>query len=205
MPLLSFTLAGADPMTVLSLINTAHGTPQPRPAYLADVALHRTRPQAIGTAWHVDTLSNRAPDDPAWRAWRSGRRHRALSLLDAERSTIQAQQQASASHGLTLRQLILAPFAISGYAAFALEATRIAVEAGTQVRVLTDSCHVIPEMTVYGDVVYRLRATKNQVADGAVRLDRPDLAAALHPHLSTLWHQATKFLTYYYTAQQETA
>lgn len=205
MTLLPFTLAGADPTTMFSLINTAHGTPQSRPAHLADVALHRTRPQVIGTAWHVDTLSTRAPDDPAWRAWRSGRRHRALNLLAAERSTIQARQRALASHGLVLRRLVLAPFAISGYAVFALEATRIAVEAGAQVRVLTDSGLVSPEMTVYGDVVYRLRATKDQVADGAVRLDRPDLAAAIHPHLSTLWHQATEFLTYYYTAQQETA
>lgn len=205
MSLLPLTLASADPPTVLSLINTARGTPLTRPAYLTDVACLRTRPQVTGTAWRVDTLSTRTPDDLAWRAWRSGRRQRALHLLNGERPTIQARQQALVSHGLTLRRLVLAPFMLGGYAAFALEATRIAVESGAQVRVLADSGLAMPEMTVYGEVVYRLRATPDQVADGAVRLDRPDLAAALHPHLSALWCQATEFLAYYYGTRQETA
>ncbi|QVJ00296.1 hypothetical protein KGD82_16145 [Nocardiopsis eucommiae] len=48
----------------------------------------------------------------------------------------------------------------------------------------------IPEALIYGPYVYRLCATADQIADGAVRVRDADLAAQLRADHDVLWGQA---------------
>jgi hypothetical protein len=188
-----------EPVTLYDLLHHAagHGVRLGLDTWAADEAATRARPDITGPCYRTYRRDYTAPATPAWAAWYQGDTERAEAMLHQQRPRWEDERHHLTQQGLTLRHLWVPRMPLTPYGRYLMAAHTHRAGAGHTVRVMRaarirflEQHQPVPELTVYGEVVYLRVFTRLGRLDGALRIDSPGLAEALTRHLESLFTQA---------------
>jgi hypothetical protein len=147
----------------------------------------------------------REPGDPSWEAFAAGDWASSLELNDAERESVAGKIAEDASLGVESRRLRIVEHPVSPYLQWEMQYFRLLAEAGESLRVLSaervrdrERAGPLPEVVILGDnVLFEVRYDDTGTAEGAKRIDDPDVIRVCAAEIAELWAQGEPLLDYF--------
>lgn len=143
-------------------------------------------------------------DDPAWQAFVAGDWKGTLAALEDDRPSARAEARQYTRQGSELRRLRIVEQPVSAYLQWEMQWFKIIAEEGAAIRILSaervqdkELGGPLPEIVVTEHALYQVSYDEDWKANGAHRIDDPNVRRETITEIAELWSTSEPFRDYF--------